>query len=236
MVKQEVFKKMSQSKYLETIYNENSTPFTDYPKKLISYLFNKFKMNKNQKLLELGCGRGEFLNEFVKCGLEVHGVDISDYSEKFFSELNFKKVDMENEKLPYQDNYFDFIYSKSFIEHFYYPEKIFKEAYRVLKPGGIIITLTPEWQYIYKSFYEDFTHRVPFTKVSLKDIHSMNNFSSINVESFIQLPMLFEKNFISKIYFILSTLTRILVPDYFRMRNKWIRFSKEIMLLSSARK
>ena len=236
MVKQEVFKKMSQSKYLETIYNENSTPFTDYPKKLISYLFNKFKMNKNQKLLELGCGRGEFLNEFVKCGLEVHGVDISDYSEKFFSELNFKKVDMENEKLPYQDNYFDFIYSKSFIEHFYYPEKIFKEAYRVLKPGGIIITLTPEWQYIYKSFYEDFTHRVPFTKVSLKDIHSMNNFNSINVESFIQLPMLFEKNFISKIYFILSTLTRILVPDYFRMRNKWIRFSKEIMLLSSARK
>ncbi len=236
MVKQEVFKKMSQSKYLETIYNENSTPFTDYPKKLISYLFNRFKMNKNQKLLELGCGRGEFLNEFVKCGLEVHGVDISDYSENFFSELNFKKVDMENEKLPYQDNYFDFIYSKSFIEHFYYPEKIFKEAYRVLKPGGIIITLTPEWQYIYKSFYEDFTHRVPFTKVSLKDIHSMNNFNSINVESFIQLPILFKKNFNSKIYLILSILTRILVPDYFRMRNKWIRFSKEIMLLSSARK
>jgi len=227
---------MNPLNYLETIYNENTTPFTDYPKKLINYLFNRFKMSKNQKILELGCGRGEFLNEFVKCGLEVHGVDISDYSEQFFSELNFKKVDMDNEKLPYQDNYFDFIYSKSFIEHFYYPEKIFKEAYRVLKPGGMIITLTPEWKYIYKSFYEDFTHRVPFTKVSLKDIHSMNNFNSINVESFIQLPILFEKNFISKIYLILSILTRILVPDYFRMRNKWIRFSKEIMLLSSARK
>lgn len=227
---------MNQSNYLETIYNENTAPFSDYPKKLISYLFNRFKMSKNQKILELGCGRGEFLNEFVKCGLEVHGVDISDYSKKFFSELNLKKVDMENEKLPYQDNYFDFIYSKSFIEHFYYPEKIFKEAYRVLKPGGMIITLTPEWKYIYKSFYEDFTHRVPFTKVSLKDIHSMNNFNSINVESFIQLPILFEKNFISKIYLILSILTRILIPDYFRMRNKWIRFSKEIMLLSSARK
>ena len=236
VVKQEVFSKMNQSNYLETIYNENTAPFTDYPKKLISYLFKRFKMSKNQKILELGCGRGEFLNEFVKCGLEVHGVDISDYSEKFFTQLNFKKIDMENEKLPYQDNYFDFIYSKSFIEHFYYPEKIFKEAYRVLKPGGMIITLTPEWKYIYKSFYEDFTHRVPFTKVSLKDIHSMNNFNSINVESFIQLPILFEKNFISKIYLILSTLTRILVPDYFRMRNKWIRFSKEIMLLSSARK
>ena len=227
---------MNQSNYLETIYNENNSPFTDYPKKLINYLFNRFKMKKNQKLLELGCGRGEFLNEFVECGLEAHGVDMSDYSKKFFSDLNFKKVDMVNEKLPYEDNYFDIIYSKSFIEHFYYPEKIFQEAYRVLKPGGIIITLTPEWKYIYKSFYEDFTHRVPFTNVSLKDIHSMSNFNSINVESFIQLPILFKKNFISKIYLILSTLTRILVPDYFRMRNKWIRFSKEIMLLSSARK
>ena len=235
VVKQEVFRKMNQSNYLETIYNENTAPFSDYPKKLISYLFNRFKMSKNQKILELGCGRGEFLNEFVKCGLEVHGVDISDYSQKFFSELNFKKVDMENEKLPYQDNYFDFIYSKSFIEHFYYPEKIFKEAYRVLKPGGMIITLTPEWKYIYKSFYEDFTHRVPFTKVSLKDIHSMNNFNSINVESLLNFQY-YLKNFISKIYLILSILTRILVPDYIRMRHKWIRFSKEIMLLSSARK
>ena len=30
-------------------------------------------MSKNQKILELGCGRGEFLNEFVKCGLECMG-------------------------------------------------------------------------------------------------------------------------------------------------------------------
>jgi ubiquinone/menaquinone biosynthesis C-methylase UbiE len=75
---------------------------------------------------------------------------------------------MANEKLPYEDNFFDVIYSKSVIEHFHYPDIIFNEAYRVLKPGGIIITLTPEWQYIYKSFYEDFTHRTPFTSVSLK--------------------------------------------------------------------
>ena len=84
VVKQEVFRKIDQSNYLETIYNENTAPFSDYPKKLISYLFNRFKMSKNQKILELGCGRGEFLNEFVKCGLEVHGVDISDYSQKIF--------------------------------------------------------------------------------------------------------------------------------------------------------
>ena len=212
---------MGENNYLETIYDEKKKPFTDYPKKLTIYLINRFNFQKKQKILELGCGRGEFLNEFVK---------------NFFSNLNFKKVDMENEKLPYEDNFFDIIYSKSFIEHFYYPEKIFKEAYRVLKPGGIIVTLTPEWKYIYKSFYEDFTHRVPFTRVSLEDIHYISKFKSVKVESFKQLPILFEKNFYNYFFRLFSFITRVLIPDYFRDKNKWIRFSKEIMLLSVAKK
>ena len=35
-----------------------------------------------------------------------------------------------------------------------------------------------------------------------------------------------------KFFTFLSEITRILVPDYFRMKNKWLRFSKELMLLS----
>lgn len=222
--------------YLETIYSQKKKPFTEYPKKLINYLCNRFDLKDNDKLLEIGCGRGDFLNEFKKKKLDIYGVDQSNYSQNFFSDLNFKKVDVTKDKLPFEDNFFDVIYSKSFIEHFYFPEIIFKEAYRVLKPGGKIITLTPEWSYVYRFFYEDHTHRVPFTKVSLRDIHEMNKFKNIEVESFIQLPILFEKNFFSLFFNFLSVLTRILVPDRFRMQNKWIRFSKEIMLLSIARK
>ncbi len=227
---------MQENKYLETIYNENNTPFTTYPGKLIKYLIKRADLKENQKILELGCGRGDFIIEFKKNGLETYGVDLSDYSKNFFPELNFKKIDMTKDKLPYVDNYFDVIYSKSFIEHFYFPEKVFQEAYRVLKPGGIIITLTPEWQYIYKSFYDDFTHRVPFTKESLKDIHKINNFELVTVESFIQLPVLFKKNLFSKFCKIFSILTRILIPESLRMKSKWIRFSKEVMLLSIAKK
>ena len=149
---------MYQKNYLETIYNLNSKKLTNYPKKLINYLIGRLDIEKNKKILEIGCGRGEFLNEFFLSGLDSYGIDFSDFVKNFFPKLKFKSVDLENEKIPYDDNYFDIVYSKSVIEHFYYPEKIFQEAYRVLKPGGIIITLTPEWQYIYKSFYEDFTH------------------------------------------------------------------------------
>lgn len=227
---------MKQQNYLETIYNEKSKPLTEYPKKLINYLIKRFKLEKKQKVLELGCGRGEFLNEFEEFGLDAYGVDISNYCKNFFPKLKFKETDMANEKLPFDNNFFDIIYSKSIIEHFYYPDKVFKEAYRVLKPGGLIITLTPEWKYIYKSFYDDFTHRVPFTKTSLRDIHEMYNFKDTQVESFIQLPIIFDKNNFNIFFKLLSILTRILVPDSFRMSTKWIRFSKEIMLLSSAKK
>ena len=227
---------MSEEKYLETIYSKQKYPFSEYPKKLINYLFSRFDLKDNQKLLEIGCGRGDFLNEFRKKNLEVYGVDLSNYSQSFLPEINFKKVDLTKDALPFEDNFFDVIYSKSLIEHFYYPDTLFQEAYRVLKPGGKIITLTPEWQFNYNSFYEDYTHRVPFSKMSLKDIHEINNFKQVEVESFIQLPVIFEKKYYYFFFKFLSFLTRILVPDYFRMRYKWIRFSKEIMLLSFAKK
>lgn len=227
---------MTEKKYLETIYSETKTPFSSYPCKLIDYLIKRANLKKDQKILELGCGRGDFIIEFKNKGLNTYGIDLSEYSKNFFPKLNFSKVDMTKDKLPFEDNYFDVIYSKSFIEHFYYPDVIFEEAYRVLKPGGTIITLTPEWKYIFKSFYDDFTHRVPFTKDSLKDIHQMYNFKIVAIESFIQLPVLFKKNIISNFFLILSYLTRVLVPDYFRMSSKWIRFSKELMILSIAKK
>ncbi len=229
---------MSNQKYVDVVYNEKDKPFTDYPSKMIKYLIKKYNITEESKVLELGCGRGEFLNEFYNNNMISYGVDISSYAKEKFPHLNISSVDMLKNSLPYPDNSFDVIYSKSFVEHFYYPEKIFQEAYRVLKKGGRIITLTPEWKYFYKTFYEDYTHRTPFTKLSLKDIHLINKFENFEVESFRQLPFMWNMPIILKNVFIfLSQLTRIFAPDIFRQKNiKWIRWSKEIMLLSSAKK
>lgn len=222
--------------YVRTIYDEKKVSFTSYPEKLINYLVERFKINKNSKILELGPGRGEFLHQFNIIGFDTYGVDQSTYGKDKYG-LNITKVDLSEKSLPYENNYFDYIYSKSFIEHFYYPDKILSEAFRVLKPGGKIITLTPEWNYIYKSFYEDFSHRTPFTKVSLEDLLKITGFKKIYVESFKQLPILWSQNSLISVFFeLISYITRKIVPDYFRMKYKWVRFSKEIMILSIAEK
>tara|TARA_Y100001958_G_C21143821_1_gene481768 strand:- start:400 stop:1086 length:687 start_codon:yes stop_codon:yes gene_type:complete len=222
--------------YVEVVYNNIDRPLTNYPNKLTKYLFDKYELKKEDKLLEIGCGRGEFLQGFVNLGIKGFGVDRSDNAKKICKNSEIKITDLEKEKIPYSDEYFDIVYSKSLIEHFYYPEKIFEEIFRVLKPGGKVITLTPDWKNTVKVFYEDYTHRTPFTMNSLNDIHLINGFDDVKIEKFRQLPILWEKNIYNKILLTLSYLTNtFLVPNNFR-KYKWVKFSKEIMLLSFAKK
>lgn len=228
---------MTEKNYIDVVYESSKKPFTTYPEKLIKFLVKKYNLKKNSKILEMGCGRGEFLNEFTKLGMNGFGIDLSNFAKNYCENAEIKVLDISKEPIPYSDNSFDIVFSKSFIEHFYYPEEIFKEAYRILKPSGILINLTPEWKYIYRSFYDDYTHRTPFTKKSLEDIHHVAGFNNVKVQSFKQLPILWSENFITRNTFaIFSEVSRFLVPENFRMTNKWIRFSKELMLLSSATK
>jgi len=216
--------------YIEVVYNEIDKPFTSYPKKLTKYLSKNYNILKKNNFLELGCG-------FSDIGVDCYGVDLSNYAKKICPTANISKVNLLSEELPFQENFFDFIYSKSFIEHFYHPEKIFEKSYRVLKPGGKLITLTPDWEIIYKMFYEDYTHRTPFTVNSLKDIHLINGFKNVKVERFRQLPITWKSDgSYNNFFLLLSEITKLILPSFLKKNFKWVKFSKEIMLLSSAEK
>ncbi len=219
--------------YIDVIYDELRKPFTSYPQKLTSYLVRRFGIQRNAFVLDAGCGRGEFLNGFIECGLQVYGVDQSSTTLKYFPGAKIKISDIEDE-IPYPDNYFDVVYSKSVIEHFHYPERFVREIYRVLKPGGLVITMCPAWEYNYRIYFEDYTHRTPFMLESLRDILFIHGFEKVQVEFFRQLPILWSKW--GRYLIPLAELTRVLVPARLSRHNKWIRFSKEVMLLSSARK
>ena len=219
--------------YLQIIYNEKDKPFTSYPNKLAKYIWEKYQFKHNCKMLDIGCGRGEFLKAFTDCGARGYGVDLSDHSKNFYNNLNLKIADIQNEGIPYPDDYFDITFSKSVIEHFYYPEKIIKETYRILKPGGISIILCPSWEYNYKIYFEDYTHRTPFMRESLRDMQLIHGFEEVSVKFFRQLPSTWYN---SKLFFFLSELTRLFIPEILKKYFKWVKFSKEVMLLSYSKK
>jgi len=224
--------KSTKRDYVDVVYSEKDRPLTSYPAQLAQYLFERYHLKQGDKLLDIGCGRGEFLRGFIDCGVQGYGVDQSRAAERYCLEADLKTADLENEPLPYPDDYFDVVYSKSVIEHFYYPEKLVQEMRRVLKPSGLAITLCPDWEFNYRIYFEDYTHRTPFMRSSLRDIFLINGFEDVCVDRFRQLPILWG---LGKLLLPIAEVTRCLAPAFLKPYIKWVRFSKEIMLLGIAK-
>jgi len=223
----------SDDRYLEVVYNEDDRPFTEYPDLLTRHLAEKFDLQAGERILDVGCGRGEFLRGFIRCGLSGSGVDQSGIAAKLCPPpAEVRTANLEVDAIPYADNSFDVVFSKSVIEHFYHPERLVTEIFRVVRPGGLVITMCPDWEANYRIYFEDYTHRTPFMATSLRDIQVINGFEDVTCEHFVQLPIIWAHPALKP----LSGAARYLCPPRLKSKSKFIRFSKEIMLLSSARK
>jgi ubiquinone/menaquinone biosynthesis C-methylase UbiE len=216
--------------YLDIVYDRQLKPYTTYPQKLVSYLFNSCQMQEGMKMLEPGVGRGEHLREFEKLGLEVKGLDISKEAVELSPDMDIDIYDADDNRWPYDENTFDLVYSKSFIEHLKNPSMYVDEAFRVLKPGGLLITLTPDWEANYKKFFDDYTHVSPFTIVSLNNIQRVSGLVNISVYKLRQLPLLWKYPFLNYISVIISPFIPV------RTKNQYLRWSRELMLVGVGRK
>ncbi|MFA6466458.1 MAG: methyltransferase domain-containing protein [Patescibacteria group bacterium] len=95
------------------------------------------------KSLELGCGTGRLANSLFQISDEVYGVDLSQEVLKIAKD-KYPKLILECSEvvnLSYPDNYFDMVIINGSLHHFFAVEKTFKEAYRVLKTGGVFVLL-----------------------------------------------------------------------------------------------
>lgn len=93
-------------------------------------------------LLDLGAGAGivEQMN-FKGCAARVYGVDLD---ERVMSNpmLDEGRISDAGE-IPYGDAFFDVVFSDNVVEHLQDPTSVFREVYRVLKPGGVFLFKTP---------------------------------------------------------------------------------------------
>jgi len=96
------------------------------------------------KVLDLGCGDGELFKDYVK-SCEMYGADISPNLLKKAKKNGFKtfKVDMEKQKLPFRNGFFDVVITGETIEHIVNTDFFLSEINRVLKDSGILIISVP---------------------------------------------------------------------------------------------
>ncbi len=125
--------------------------------------------NRNQQLIDLGCGDRSFIKFANEKGLIANGFDVDDG-------INFEK-----DKLSLNDNSIDHIITNSVIEHLHDPNIFLSEIKRVLKNEGNLIIVTPNFRFSYDEFYDDPTHVKPYTEHSLKKVLEMFEFKQIHI-------------------------------------------------------
>lgn len=106
------------------------------------------KLAKSLRTLDIGCAKGFLVSLFHSFGAESYGVDISDYAISRSPEevkKNISILNIEKEKLPFPDNYFDLLTTIEVLEHLNpsSTDHLLKEIKRVLKPNGYICVILP---------------------------------------------------------------------------------------------
>lgn len=124
-------------------FAESFSMTRDYIRPEIRKILERYCKAKD-KVLDMGCGNGRYYEFFRDKNIGYIGIDNSSgmirMARKKFPEVDFRVADALN--LPFVANEFDNVVSFSVIHHIPSKdcrEKFFQEAWRTLKPNGILI-------------------------------------------------------------------------------------------------
>lgn len=173
---------------------------------MLKYLKNKRRFYRHKRILQniriedtgtaldLSCGDGQFLRmlHVLKSQLALFGIDISSFDiKKAKKELSFGNFNIGNvEKLNFEDESFNVVFSILSLHHYEKPEKIFEEVRRVLKKDGsfYLIDIFPKFRIIQKlyNFYgcsEPYHFEKYYSKDDVQEIIQPIGFSIFSIKS-----------------------------------------------------
>ena len=123
-------------------------------KTLFKTILEQIDLPDNAVIADLGCRDASFLLEFQRAFPDkiksAVGVDVN---SKGFKNVKYKKpikLKVMNcaKKLKFDDNTFDLVFTKDMFECITDKEFLVKEIYRILKPGGVVISVNCDWDSI----------------------------------------------------------------------------------------
>ena len=139
-------------------------------------------------MVDLGCGRGEFLELLREAGVEGRGVD---RDEHMVARCRSKGLDVEHDDvLAYlrrqRPATLGGVFAAQLIEHLRPPAvvELVRLSRQALRPGGVLVveTLNPRALITIATFYLDFTHERLYDSEALTSLFAAEGFGDIEVE------------------------------------------------------
>ncbi|MFO0068701.1 MAG: methyltransferase domain-containing protein [Alphaproteobacteria bacterium] len=208
----------------QTVLMHSKNSDNPYHGQLLQYILHGLMAAPTTgKLLDLGGGWGTQAYAAQRIGYDVISLD----REPASANVPYVLCDIANDPFPINDHSIDIVFSKSVIEHFYMHQlpHVFSEIMRVLKPGGHVVFLTPDWHSNMREFYQIFTHVTPYTASSIQQCIQMYGFENVHAKVIMQLPETWHS---SPARLFANFLQLLPLP---RRCNKWVRWSKERLLI-----
>lgn len=170
--------------YWDGIYDDPSKDDGYFGKTMRFYTSLNY-IKDGDKVIDIGCGIGTMcrLVKEKKPDCEVWGCDIAKDTVRRNAKNNpeIKFVPEEVGRLDsIPSDYFDVVFAGEILEHLTDPNDLFKDAFRVLKSGGIFICTTP-----LEDAVKSPEHVWFFTKEDVENFYLNNGFKSVN---FVDLP------------------------------------------------
>ena len=138
------------------------------------------------KALDLGCGRGEWLELLIELGYEALGVEIDQavLEESLTLGLPVTKADAMHTLEQWPTNSLSLVSAFHLIEHVSHEQRqsMAAQCYRILEPGGLLIWETPNPANLRvgtESFYLDPSHQSPLPHQLMKFLLEIAGFSYV---------------------------------------------------------
>jgi arsenite methyltransferase len=109
-------------------------------------ILDRIRFSHGINILDIGCGMGfplieiaqRFGNSSTAYGVDPwsQALERAEFKIKTMDITNVKLITHEAEELPFEDGFFGLVVSNNGVNNVEDPEKVFKECYRVCKPGA----------------------------------------------------------------------------------------------------
>ncbi len=141
------------------------------------------KYRKTNKLIDVGCGIGYFLEEAKKRGWEVYGTEMTDKAVEICKQKGINIYHGELNISDFEEGSFDVVTSFEVIEHIYNPQEEAKKFNYLLRKGGLLYLTTPNFNSFSRDILKDKwsiiyypEHLSYYTKKTINSLLSNNGF------------------------------------------------------------
>jgi ubiquinone/menaquinone biosynthesis C-methylase UbiE len=122
--------------------------------KRVNLLTSRCDGLERRRMLDCGCGAGEYVTALLNLGWEATGIEflpakIQQAREAGLGPERVAQGDLEH--LPFESNQFDVLLFNEVLEHVPSDEKALAEAHRVLAPDGHLFVMSPNRRYPFES-------------------------------------------------------------------------------------